>query len=366
MFHWLDQVNIFMKTRKLQQVIALVTLLVLLPLHTVFADSEDPPENPGAGDDQDDIISDGISWLFPEYGAIWIDLNDPSVDVTLDWSSLAIAGKIKTSDDHYVFVGIDSTSTTYILDEETHDEYHPGQGEGGGFAFGLGQLKNLAGCNTVWVDPGEIVAAAEKTGPEYPVVVGQDPDDTGVYLTYTLEIQPTILYYEKWGKIAEVQACINDENPDDILEMECEVKPNGTVQCKDTGACPEGYSKQHTQLWGCKVEQKEYRESITSVTPQASLTAASRDWILGDLAGAYPGTYLKHPVWVLGADTDCIWNSDTCTWTYSESSIPVEDPGWYDLIVSGVTSGTTISPPRTFRFTLGDFGVFFIDTSSSG
>lgn len=341
----------------------LVTLMVLLPVHSVSADTGDTPENPGSDGDQDAIIGDGIGWLFPEYGAIWVDLNDPSVDIALDWTSLVVAGKIKTEDGHYVFVGIDST--TYILDDEAHDEYHPGEGEGEGFAFGLGLLKNLAGCDTVWVDPGEIIANAEKVGPEYPVVVGQDPADTGVYLSWSIQIEPTILYYENWGKIAQVKACVNDEDPEDILEVECEVKPNGTVKCQTIDSCPAGYSKVNTQLWGCKVDQKEYRESIESVAPGAALKAVSRDWILGDLAASYPGAYLKHPVWSFDADTKCKWVSNVCMWNYEDPAIPVEDPGWYDLIISGITSGTAISPPRTFCLNVGEFGVFMIDASQT-
>ncbi len=341
----------------------LVTFMVLLPVHSASADTGDIPENPGSDGEQDAIIGDGVGWLFPEYGAIWVDLNDPSVDIALDWTSLVVAGKIKTEDGHYVFVGIDST--TYILDEEAHDEYHPGQGNGQGFAFGLGHLKNLAGCDTVWVELGSIIATAEKVGPEYPVIVGQDPDDTGVYLSWSIEIQPTILYYEKWGKIAQIKACVNDEDPEDILEVECEVKPNGTVKCQTEGNCPSGYSKVNTQLWGCKVNQKEYPESLETIAPEASLQAASRDWILGDLAAVYPGTYLKHPVWGMDSDNTCVWAGDVCTWSFEAPALLVEDPGWYDMFISGITSGTTISPPRTFRLNVGEFGVFMIDASQT-
>ena len=350
-----------MNTKLKVQVFLVTIILLLLPINSVSADTGEIPDDPGVGDDQDTVILGGINWIFPEYGATWVDLNDPSIDVSLDWSSLAIAGKIKTTEDHYVFVGI--SDTTYILDEEAHDEYHPGQGSIEGFAFGLGLLKNLAGCDTAWLDPGKIIATAEKVAPEYPVVVGQDPNDTGVYLSYSLTIEPTILYYEKWGKIAQVQACVNDENPEDILEVDCEIKQNGTVQCNDQGTCPDGYSKQNTQLWGCKVEQKEYRENIETITPMASLTAVSRDWILGTLSGMYPGAYLQHPVWGFDTATHCSWESNTCYWTYSGGSIPVVDPGWYDMKLMGITGGTKVTPPRSFNFELGQFGVFLIDAS---
>lgn len=353
-----------MKTRKILQVLLLVVVF-LLPIHAVYAQTEDPPEDPGAGDDQDGIISDGLSWYFPEYGATWVDLNDPDINITLDWTSLATAGKINTGDDQYVFVGIDSTSSTYILDDEAQDYYHPGEGDGEGLMFGLGLLQQLAGCDTAWLEPGKITATAAKTSPEYPVVVGQDPNDTGVSLTWSLEIQPTILYYENWQKIVQVVGCVNDADPLEILELDCKVLPNGTALCLDPGVCPAGYSKQSIQLWGCVVDQKVYSESIASIAPEAALQAASRDWILGDLAVVFPGAYLRHPVWSFDAPIDCIWSGDVCTWLYNAGSLPVEDPGWYDLVVSGITSGTKITPPRSFRYTVGEFGVYFIDTSST-
>ena len=353
-----------MKKRTILQVL-LLAVIFLLPIHTVYAQIEDPPDDPGAGDDQDVVISDGLSWYFPDYGATWVDLNDPDIDITLDWTTLATAGKINTGDDQYVFVGVDSTSTTYILDEEAQDYYHPGEGDGEGLMFGLGLIQQLSGCDTVWLEPGKITATAAKTSPEYPVVVGQDPDDTGVSLTWSLQIQPTILYYENWQKIVQVVGCVNDSDPTDILELDCKMLPNNTALCLDPGVCPTGYSKQSVQLWGCVVDQKEYRENIASIAPEAALQAQSRDWILGDLAVIFPGAFLRHPIWSFDAPIDCIWEGDVCNWLYGAGSLPVEDPGWYDLIVSGITSGTKVTPPRSFRFTVGEFGVYFIDASST-
>lgn len=339
-------------------------LLLFISLNTVYAQSgDDPPNNPGSGDDQDISMAEGVNWIFPEYGATWVDMNDPSIDVSLDWSSLAVAGKIKTEDDHYVFVGLDSTSSSYILDDEAHDEYHPGQGEGEGFAFGLGHLKRLAGCDTVWVEPGEIIATAEKTAPEYPVVISQDPDSTGVGLIWEVQISPTIVRYEHWGKLGKVHACVSDTDPDDILEMECTLKNNGHFDCREVEACPEGYSKTHTQLWGCMVDHKEYREGIEMIKPGANLTAQSRDWILGPLAVAFPGTYLKHPNWEFSPDYQCQWLGNTCLWVHEEAAVGIEDPGWYDLVLTGMTTGTPISPPRSFTFIAGNFGVYLIDSS---
>jgi len=349
---------------KISIILGIALTFSFLPLDVVLAQEggDTTPVDPGATDGQNSLISSSIFWLFAGDGAI-INLNDPNVDVALDWSSLNYAGKINTVDGHYVFVGIDGV--TYILDEEAHDEYHPGVGEGVGFAFGLGLLKRLADCAKVWVEPGAITPYTEKVSPAYPLVVKQDPDNTGVSLTYSLAIEPTTVYYQKWGKIADIQACTNINDPEDTIEPECSYNGSGILKCKpdDGGNCPEGYAKQKTSVWGCRTNQKTYQESIASIVPKAVLTQDSRDWILGTLSQYYPGTSVKKPVWNFWADSNCTWQDNTCTWSFNASSIPVEDPGLYDVILSGSTGGTTISVSRSFNFTLDQFGVYLIDAS---
>lgn len=344
-----------------RRIIALILLLLIFPGH-VYAET-DEPEDPGAGSTQDAFLQESIIWIFPEmdYTVENLNYSDDRTNITLDWESLAYAGKLKTADDHYVFVGIDDT--TYILDEQAHDEYHPGQGDSVGFAFGLGHLKRLADCGTVWVEPGYITADAAKVSPEYPVVVAQDPDDLGVGLEYHVWVYPTTVYYEKWGLMGHIQACVNDLG--DVIDPDCEIDPLEKFKCKDPGPCPEGYKKEKTNIWGCKVEQLQYKEGIASLAPGASLTQGSQGWILGPLAVVYPGTYLKHPVFGFGVDAACQWQGDVCYWEHLEPSVQVEDPGWYDLIISGVTTGTTISPPRSFSFVLGQFGVYLIESSTA-
>jgi len=338
-------------------------LLSSFPSGVIFAEDEVPTDDPGAGSDQDALIDSGVSWMFPEGEGVLYNLNDEDVVVSIDWNLVEYAGKIKTADDHYVFVGIEYDS--YLLDEEAHDEYHPGQGDGVGFAFGLGHLRRLADCGQMWVQPGQIIPNAEKVSPEYPVVVAQDPDNTGVSLSYSIYLNPTILYYERWTKIAQVQACVNDLDMEIIIEPECYYNEAGTLKCQLDEKCPEGYTKTNTQVWGCRVDQRIYQEEIASVAPGAVLTQGSQGWILGPLAQIYPGAYLKHPVWGFGADSACVWQGDVCYWTYLESFIPVEDPGWYDLVLRGMTSGTEVSSPRYFNFTLGQFGVYLIDGSQT-
>lgn len=44
----------------------------------------------------------------------------------------------------------------------------------------------------------------------------------------------------------------------------------------------------------------------------------------------------------------------------------VVDPGWYDLMISGTTTGTDITLPRLFTLTGGHFGVYLVETSITG
>ena len=251
--------------------IALALAFSFLPLDVVLAQEvgEPIPEDPGATDGQNSLISSSIFWLFAGDGAI-INLNDPNVDVALDWSSLNYAGKINTVDGHYVFVGIDGV--TYILDEEAHDEYHPGEGEGVGFAFGLGLLKRLADCAKVWVEPGAITPYAEKVSSAYPLVVKQDPENTGVSLTYSLTIEPITVYYQKWGKVADIQACTNINDPEDIIEPECSYTGSCILKCEpdDGGNCPEGYAKQKTSVWDAERTRKPIKRVLHPSHPKLS------------------------------------------------------------------------------------------------
>jgi hypothetical protein len=53
----------------------------------------------------------------------------------------------------------------------------------------------------------------------------------------------------------------------------------------------------------------------------------------------------------------------TYIWRLSQTHIQAEDPGYYSLSVSGRTSGTPVSAPRSFAVPAGQVGVYLIQTT---
>ena len=52
------------------------------------------------------------------------------------------------------------------------------------------------------------------------------------------------------------------------------------------------------------------------------------------------------------------FQGNTFVWTFSQDHIQVADPGYFNLDVSGGTSGTPVSRGRGFSRTGGQFGVY--------
>ena len=221
-----------------------------------------------------------------------------------------------------------------------------------------------ANCDS-WITPGIISLVATKNAPTNPVVVSQDPNRGGVDLTWTLNILPTIYTYGVWeviNKSSDAQ-CIKTNG-------ECQINQSGHKCCyggcapfndnSGNGKCTGG------PVYDCVDHTITYREDIATLTPQAILTTASRSWILHDLARAYPGSFLKHPDWGFRATEPCLWDGTTCVWTHSEGHVQVADPGYYDLMITGTTLGTEITPTRSFTLTGGQFGVYLMENSRTG
>lgn len=115
-------------------------------------------------------------------------------------------------------------------------------------------------------------------------------------------------------------------------------------------------------IWACNAKEKTYKEGIADLTAASTLQLDSRAWILGDLKKAYPGAHLINPDWGFSTTPACVWNGDVCVWDFT-LKIPVADPGWHDLKVSGLTQGTKVSPPRSFEVLAGEYGAYMIDSS---
>lgn len=179
--------------------------------------------------------------------------------------------------------------------------------------------------------PGEISVSGSKTWPNYPLVVGQDPERHGVNLTFSASVAPTI--YKFWTQEAE-ETCV--PGPD----------PNGRYNC--------GGGTGHKVVTGyvCVEHTQTFNECIASARAEISLSKESRDWILnGALQIRYPGAYLHHPYFLFAGRT-------TCSWTSNQKHVQVADPGTWNMKVSGRTTGTPVSAPRSFSRSVGTFDVW--------
>ena len=165
-------------------------------------------------------------------------------------------------------------------------------------------------CPEPSIRPGAISASASQVAPPYPLVVGQDPDRRGVDLSFSASVGATIYTYYV-------------QQP--IIERVCTT----TLGChnKVTG---------HT----CERKTRSYPECIESASASISLSQNSREWILNELSIRYPEAYLHHP--------NFSFNGSGCVFSVSKQNVQVADPGNWNVHLSGNTSGTPVSAPRSF------------------
>lgn len=201
-------------------------------------------------------------------------------------------------------------------------------------------------CNPPQTTIGAISMTAIKMAPNHPIVVGQDPDKRGADLSYTVRVEPTI------RRVWVAQA-----------ETECRPGPNqnGNYNCMLPGNQP---GHERIIRWYCEERVEVYRESLTRVSTSASLAQSSRDWILNELSIRYPGAHLKRPSWAWGGNPGAGgFQGNTFVWNFSIPGVQFADPGYYGLGANGATSGTPITPPRTFNLTNGRLEVWLKETT---
>lgn len=193
-------------------------------------------------------------------------------------------------------------------------------------------------CPEPRVTPGEIHTSGEKTAPAYPLVVGQDSDKRGVDLLFTASVDPTIYTYYV-----------------PVPEYDCKpgYSANGNSNCTVGGA--PGHREQTG--WRCEQRQETFPEGISICSGTARLQPESRAWIVNELSIRYPGAYVHHPSYS--------WppSSGGAACTISKPNVPIQDPGTWDLIVSGQTTGTPVSPARSFGGPAGTFQSWLKETA---
>jgi len=336
--------------------LALLVVVNLSVYDTAIAQTEDPPPDPGATTEQDDLVSNTTRWVLP-HGETFV-VEDEEFNIILDYAQLIISEET-VAGGTVTFVGLGDTS---VIGDDGSSSSSPICGMGNGIGKCLGQKNKEIGfdahlpdadCGDVWVTPGIVAMSSEKSGPSFPVVIGQDPDDEGVTIEYTVVVNPTVVSYEKWQIIGHhFTACVEGEASESEEDYSAEY------------SCPHGWHPIVEHIWGCSVREKYFREDLSQLNAGISLTYDSRIWILGDLAFAYPFANLINPSIFYPVSDKCAWTGDVCVLNFAYN-FQVADPGFYDLVIQGSTTGTRASPPRSFEIKSGKTGVYLIDTSLS-
>jgi len=388
--------------RKWLNALVVCLLVLLLPCGTAFAENDNgnngngngnssdgsdsadgtPPADPGVGNSQTVIRTESAMWVLPHGDTFFIAGRE--VNIITDWDMLeASATSDKRGNGPVYFLGIEGLTesasacedgncihqcgsgggigTCFALDGEDEEESCNGNGNGNGCGSsgngnGNGPMRP-ADCGGAWVIPGTITANGRQVAPTNAVVIGQDPVDNGVIVEWTVQIEPTTVVYEDWQLIGHRHvACV---------EGNLDLNGNGNIYDPGDEACPHGWHEIIQHVWGCVEEYEYFREDIGDLNAEISLTAASRNWIQGELAVSYPGAALINPDWSFSTTPACTWMGDICFWQFT-ANIPVTDPGWYDIKVVGATAGTHAYNPRGFEIKAGELGVYLLDNSMNG
>jgi len=197
-------------------------------------------------------------------------------------------------------------------------------------------------CSTPIVTSGAITVTAHKLAPSNPLVVGQDTAKRGVDLTWEVRVEPTVYIYGV--KVP-------------VMGTKC-IAGSGTSNCT-TSNNQAGTLQQVVVGYNCVQHIQTYPEGLNWVTPSASLSQTSRDWILDTLSIMYPNAYLHHPTFSFAGNPGTgSLQGNTFVWDFTQNGIQVADPGHFDLVVVGATTGTPVSSWRGFSKTGGQFPVY--------
>ena len=188
--------------------------------------------------------------------------------------------------------------------------------------------------------------------PGYPLVVGQDKDKRGADVQASVSIPPVM--YTWYEPIFETNNVCRDGS-------------DGTPVCK----------KEKT-FKGCEAHPEALPEQITNAHATATISDASRNWIVGGLGSQWYGAYVHSASFDLkryGSPSMGCSGGGTCSFSLFAARVPFADPGIFNLLVSVNTAGTfyngkMITNPRVLSKT-GQVKIWvvlptLIDASSSG
>lgn len=217
-------------------------------------------------------------------------------------------------------------------------------------------------CPASTITPGTPSLSIYKTGPNSPLVVGQDPNKRGADVAIAVTIPPTVyIYYTQKPIYEDQEFCVTAGTG--TGSGTGGVTPN----CKTSSTAKKNDGIRVTESVlvriDCEKHTLVYSEPIASVRASANLSTGSQDWINNQLSQYYYGAHTTQTSFSLipgigTASTGCN-GSKTCYATGSVTGIPFQDPGQYGLSLRVVTAGTPVSTGRTLN-TSGSLGVSFI------
>ena len=192
-------------------------------------------------------------------------------------------------------------------------------------------------CPAPSVAVGAITRNGTLLSPNYPLVVGQDPDKRGVDISFNVSVAPTIYTYFEEVPIYESGWC-------------------GNCNGSSTGGTPCHRCRVLTG-WECQTRTQIFPETIPVAYGAVNLTNESRDWIEDTLSIRYPGAYVHHGSFSFPS------SSGGSSWSFVQEHIQVQDPGEWNITIGGRTSGTPVSPVRNFGGAVNSFDVYLKETA---
>jgi hypothetical protein len=191
--------------------------------------------------------------------------------------------------------------------------------------------------------------AGGKIAPQNPVVIGQDPERRGVDVQVNVLIPPVVYHFFEAIRHDDL-VCVWDSTgygsgcPDHPRD------PRWTTDISTWYEC-----REHTQV---------FPDYLASARVSVNLTQASRDWILTDLAQAYPGAHLLHPDFSFPfSGPGSLLGNQSVSWTTVIPNIQTADPGNYSTTVTVRTTGTAVSAPRQVQIGIGQFSVELVEVT---
>ena len=204
-------------------------------------------------------------------------------------------------------------------------------------------------CPASTIVPGSPSLSISKTGPNYPLVVGQDPDKRGADVSFSVVVPPTVYtYYVPRPVYEDVEYCRSTGTSGNGRGVVANCKTSASSK-KNNGVM---VTETRLVRVDCEKHVLYYAEPISSINASANLTEDSINWIKNELSGYYYGATTQQTSFSIVpgmalANAHCDGNK-TCYATGSASRIPFSDPGTFSLNLVARTSGTPVTTGRTF------------------